>query len=111
MGEIMLISMTSSQTSAMDLRSLADWVVRPRLLGVPGVSQVSLVGGEVRQFQVLVDPTRLAHHGLSLDQVSKAVAAANATSGGGSSAPNEEFLIRARPRLHTRGPRRGRRGR
>jgi len=102
MGEIMLISMTSSQTSAMDLRSLADWVVRPRLLGVPGVSQVSLVGGEVRQFQVLVDPARLAHHGLSLDQVSKAAAAANATSGGGFlERPSEEFLIRGRARVYT----------
>jgi len=102
MGEIMLISMTSSKTSAMDLRSLADWVVRPRLLGVPGVSQVSLVGGEVRQFQVIVDPTRLTHHGLALDQVSKAVAAANATSGGGFlERPNEEFLIRGRGRVYT----------
>jgi len=102
MGEIMLISMTSSQTSPMDLRSLADWVVRPRLLGVPGVSQVSLVGGEVRQFQVLVDPARLAHHGLALDQVSKAVAAANATSGGGFlERPHEEFLIRGRARVYT----------
>src|SRR5262245_29273031 len=54
MGEIMLISMTSTKTTPMDLRSLADWVVRPRLLGIAGVSQVSLVGGEVRQFQVLV---------------------------------------------------------
>ena len=102
MGEIMLISMTSSQTSPMDLRSLADWVVRPRLLGVSGVSQVSLVGGEVRQFQVLVDPARLAHHGLTLGQVSKAVAAANATSGGGFLVrPNEEFLIRGRARVYT----------
>ena len=48
MGEIMLISMTSSRTSPMELRSLADWVVRPRLLGVAGVSQVSIIGGEVR---------------------------------------------------------------
>src|SRR6266498_418261 len=94
MGEIMLISMTSSKTSPMELRSLADWVVRPRLLGVGGVSQVSVIGGEVRQFQVIVDPTRLTHHGLALDQVSKAVAAANATSGGGFlERPNEEFLI------------------
>ena len=102
MGEIMLISMTSLQTSPMDLRSVADWVVRPRLLGVPGVSQVSLVGGEVRQFQVLVDPNRLAHHGLALDQVVKAVAAANATAGGGFlERPNEEFLIRGRARVYT----------
>ena len=50
MGEIMLISMTSKTTSPMDLRSLADWVVRPRLLGVAGVSQVMIIGGETKQF-------------------------------------------------------------
>src|SRR5262245_56552436 len=51
MGEIMLISMTSKTTSAMDLRSLADWVIRPRLLGVPGVAQIMIIGRETRQYQ------------------------------------------------------------
>ena len=69
MGEIMLISMTSQTTSAMDLRSLADWVVRPRLLGVPGVAQVMIIGGETKQFQVLVDPAKLRDYGLTLQQV------------------------------------------
>ncbi len=101
MGEIMLISMTSSRTSPMELRSLADWVVRPRLLGLAGVSQVSLVGGEVREFQVLVDPTRLAHLGLTLGEVARAVTAANAAAGGGFlERPNEEFLIRGRARVY-----------
>ena len=54
MGEIMLISMTSKSTSAMDLRSIADWTVRPRLLGVAGVSQVMIIGGDSKQFQVIV---------------------------------------------------------
>jgi CzcA family heavy metal efflux pump len=102
MGEIMLISMTSTATPPMDLRSLADWVVRPRLLGVPGVAQVSIVGGDVRQFQVVVDPTRLAQHGLTLREVAKAVEAANATAGGGFlERPNEEFLIRGRARVYS----------
>src|SRR5580765_8512567 len=52
MGEIMLISLTSQKTSAMELRSITDWLVRPRLLGVPGVSQVTIIGGERKQFQV-----------------------------------------------------------
>src|SRR6266850_1818652 len=56
MGEIMLISMTSTTTSAMELRSLADWVIRPRLLGVAGVAQVMIIGGETRQYQVLEEP-------------------------------------------------------
>ena len=60
------------------------------------------MGGEVREFQVLVDPARLAHHGLSLGEVAKAVAAANAASGGGFlERPNEEFLIRGRARVYT----------
>ena len=59
MGEIMLISMASTTTSPMELRSLADWVVRPRLLGVAGVSQVMIIGGETKQYQVLVDPAKL----------------------------------------------------
>jgi CzcA family heavy metal efflux pump len=102
MGEIMLISMTSSDTSAMELRSLADWVVRPRLLGVSGVSQVTVIGGEMKQYQVLVEPARLADYGLTLDEVTKAVAASNANAGGGFlERPNEEYLIRGRARVYS----------
>ena len=102
MGEIMLISMNSTATSAMELRSLADWVVRPRLLGVSGVSQVMIIGGELKQFQVLVDPSRLTNYGLTLNQVADAVAAANANSSGGFlERPNEEYLIRGRARVYT----------
>ncbi|MEW6207250.1 MAG: efflux RND transporter permease subunit [Acidobacteriota bacterium] len=102
MGEIMLISMTSATTSPMELRSLADWVVRPRLLGVSGVSQVMIIGGETKQFQVLVDPARLADHNITLEQVAEAVGASNANASGGFlERPNEEFLIRGRARVYT----------
>jgi len=102
MGEIMLISMTSQTTSAMDLRSLADWVVRPRLLGVPGVAQVMIIGGDLKQFQVLVDPAKLRDFGLTLKQVTDAVAAANVNSSGGFlERPTEEYMIRARGRVTT----------
>ncbi|HZI52034.1 MAG TPA: efflux RND transporter permease subunit [Terriglobia bacterium] len=102
MGEIMLISMTSQNTSAMDLRSLADWVVRPRLLGVPGVAQVMIIGGETRQFQVLIDPTKLRDYKLTLQQVMDAVAGANVNSSGGFlERPTEEYLIRARGRVNS----------
>ncbi|MBI3941145.1 MAG: efflux RND transporter permease subunit [Acidobacteria bacterium] len=101
MGEIMLISMGSKTTPAMELRSMADWVVRPRLLGVAGVSQVMIIGGELKQFQVLVDPAKLTNYGLTLKQVADAVAAANANSSGGFlERPHEEYLIRGRARIY-----------
>jgi len=102
MGEIMLISMTSKTTSPMELRSIADWTVRPRLLGVTGVSQVMMIGGDMKQFQVLVDPAKLADYGLTLEQVAEAVGASNANAAGGFlELTNEEFLIRGRARVHT----------
>ena len=102
MGEILLISMTSQTTSAMDLRSLADWVVRPRLLGVPGVAQVMIIGGETKQFQVLIDPAKLRDYGLTLQEVMHAVAGSNVNSSGGFlERPTEEYLIRARGRVNS----------
>jgi CzcA family heavy metal efflux pump len=102
MGEIMLISMTSKTTSAMELRSIADWVVRPRLLGVSGVSQVMIIGGETKQYQVLVDPAKLADYQLTLEQVTESVSASNANASGGFlERPNEEFLIRGRARVYS----------
>ena len=102
MGEIMLISMTSTKTSPMELRSIADWTVRPRLLGVTGVSQVMIIGGETKQFQVLVDPAKLADYGLTLEKVVEAVSASNANAAGGFlERTNEEFLIRGRARVYT----------
>ena len=102
MGEIMLISMTSKTTSPMELRSIADWVVRPRLLGVSGVSQVMIIGGETKQYQVLVDPAKLADYKLTLEQVTEAVGASNANASGGFlERPNEEFLIRGRARVYS----------
>jgi CzcA family heavy metal efflux pump len=102
MGEIMLISLTSKQTSPMELRSIADWVVRPRLLGVPGVSQVTIIGGERKQFQVLVDPAKLADYGLTLKQFTEAVTNANVNASGGFlERANEEYMIRARGRAYT----------
>src|SRR5437773_2174786 len=102
MGEIMLISMTSKTTSAMELRSLADWVVRPRLLGVAGVAQVMIIGGETKQYQVLADPAKLRDYNLTLKELMDAVGQANVNSSGGFlERPNEEYLIRARGRVNT----------
>src|SRR5215510_14968058 len=102
MGEIMLISMTSKTTSAMELRSLADWVIRPRLLGVPGVAQVMIIGGETKQYQVLVDPAKLRDFRLTLKEVSNAVGAANVNASGGfMERPDLEYFVRARGRVNT----------
>jgi Cu/Ag efflux pump CusA len=102
MGEISLISMTSKTTSAMELRSLADWVIRPRLLGVPGVAQVMIIGGETKQYQVLVDPAKLRDYGLTLKEVSNAVGAANVNASGGfMERPDLEYFVRARGRVNT----------
>jgi HME family heavy-metal exporter len=102
MGEILLISMTSRTTTAMDLRSLADWVVRPRLLGVAGVAQVMIIGGDTKQFQVLVDPAKMRDYGLTLKEVTDAVTGANVNSSGGFlERPTEEYMIRARGRVTT----------
>ena len=86
----------------MELRSVADWVVRPRLLGVTGVSQVMIIGGELKQFQVQVDPARLADNNLTLEQVVEAVSGSNANASGGFlERKNEEYLIRGRARVYS----------
>ena len=60
MGEIMFIALTSDRHDAMDLKTTADWVLRRRLLAVPGVAQVISSGGETKQYQVVLRPARLA---------------------------------------------------
>ena len=87
MGQIMIIGMWSDggKTSSMELRTLADWVVRQRLLTIPGVSQVFTMGGERKQFQVLVDPDKLLKYGVTLGDVKTAVTASNRNATGDTS--------------------------
>ena len=101
MGEIMLIAVTGNQSvSEMDMRTIADWTVRRRLLAVPGVSQVVPLGGEVRQYQVLVDPTRLAAYDVSLEDVLHAAETSNANASGGVfMEAGQEYLIRGTGRV------------
>lgn len=97
MGEIQLAALQSASgaTPPMEIRTIADWVVRPRLLAVPGVSQVTVIGGEVRQLEVRVSPERLLRHGVTLSGVREAVEATNVARGGGFLLQGpEESLIR-----------------
>jgi cation efflux system protein involved in nickel and cobalt tolerance len=85
----------ASPTSMMELRRLIDWQVTNRLLAVPGVSQVLAFGGEVRQYQVLADPTRLKAFDVSLADVTQAVKTANVNAPGGYLiTPDQETLVR-----------------
>jgi CzcA family heavy metal efflux pump len=94
MGEIMFISLTSDKQSAMELRSTADWVIRPRLLSVPGVSQVTPIGGDTKEYQVIISPQRMAASGVSLSQVISAVKGTNQnTSAGFYVEGGQEYLI------------------
>ncbi|MCA9188619.1 MAG: efflux RND transporter permease subunit, partial [Planctomycetales bacterium] len=105
MGQIVTVGMFSStgKTSPMELRTLADWVVRRRLLTIPGVSQVIVMGGERKQYQVLVDPHELLRYGVSLREVETALAESNQNAAGGyldEQGPNE-YLVRSLGRIHT----------
>ncbi len=97
MGEILLIGLKSDTgaTAPMDIRSLADWTVRPRLLTIPGVSQVIAIGGGVKQYQILPSPEKMAALGVSLDEVLKASKESQEnTSGGFLENANKETLVR-----------------
>jgi CzcA family heavy metal efflux pump len=80
---VLAIGLTSKTRSPMELRTFADWTLRPRLLSVPGVAQISVYGGDVRQLQLLVDPDRMAAYNLSLIDVMAAARVATGIRGGG----------------------------
>ncbi len=95
MGEIMHIGMRTDRLDPMEMRTLADWVIRPALLSVKGVSQVSVIGGDLKQYQVRVDPEKLRIFELTLQDVEAALSAANLNSGGGFIVgPNTEKVVR-----------------
>ena len=96
MGEIMIVGVTGDRrASPMDIRAVADWTVRRRLLAVPGVSQVIPIGGEVKQYQVLVSPDRMRSYGVTLPEVLRAAEGANVNASGGVFMDRgQEYVIR-----------------
>ena len=104
MGQIMAIGLTSEnpEVDPMELRTLADWDLRRRLMSIPGVSQITVMGGDVRQYQVLVDPTLLVANGVSLHEVQTAIDESNVNSSGGFLPDaHSEMLIRNLARVET----------
>lgn len=83
MGEIMFVSLTADSTSMMDLRTISDWIIRPRLLATGGVAQVIVYGGDFKQYQILANPQRMAFHGVTLEELMKAGEESNGNSSGG----------------------------
>lgn len=95
LGEVFIIGLTSDSTSSTDLRTLADWVLAPRLLSTGGVAQVSVLGGDVKEYQVLLDPLKMKHFNISLDEVIEATASMNLnTSGGVLNSLGKEYIVR-----------------
>ena len=83
LGEMMIIGLTSDSTSLLDLRTIADWTIRPRLLSTGGVAQVAVIGGDIKEYQIQLDPARMKHYEVSLDEVLAASRNMNRDANGG----------------------------
>lgn len=95
MGEILLVAMTSEAMSPMELRELADWTVRPKLLALPGVAQVIPIGGEVRQYRVTPNLEQMRNLGVSIEEIATSIEVFSRNAGGGFIDQNDrEYLVR-----------------
>ena len=100
MGEILFIALVSGKHDAIELKTTADWVLRRRLLAVPGVAEVINIGGDTKQYQVIIQPERLAAYGLTLDEVVQALRDANQNASAGFyTEGGQEYLIHGVGRL------------
>jgi CzcA family heavy metal efflux pump len=93
MGEIMFVAMHSDTASPMELKSTADWIVRRRIMSVPGIAEVMTIGGDERQVQLLVDPARLSARGIGMNQVVEAMERASANQSAGVVVENGQELL------------------
>lgn len=95
MGEVMFIGLTADTTSLGSLRTLADWTIRPRLLSTGGVAQVTVMGGDIMEYQIALRPERMRHYGVSLNDVAEATKNMNQNvSGGIHYEHGNEYIIR-----------------
>ncbi len=104
MGEIMFVGLTSpkGEVSPMDLRTIAEWTIRPRLLAIPGVSQIITIGGDLKQYQILVSAQKMQARGLTVEDLKQSLAEIGLnTSGGFIDVGEKEFLIRTIGRAET----------
>lgn len=83
LGELMIVGLTSDSTSLRDLRTLADWTIRPRLLSMSGVAQVSVIGGEVKEYQILMSPRKMKQFGVSVEELTASVQEMTQNTAGG----------------------------
>ena len=83
LGEMMIIGLTADSTSLRDIRTIADWTIRPRLLSISGVAQATVIGGEIKEYRIAVDPARMKHYGVTLDEVLAASRNMNNNANGG----------------------------
>ena len=83
LGEMLIVGLTADSTSMLDLRTLADWTIRPRLLSTGGVAQVAVLGGDIKEYQIMLDPERMRHYGVTLGDVMEATADMNLNANGG----------------------------
>ena len=83
LGEMLIVGMTADSTSLLDLRTMADWTIRPRLLSTGGVAQVAVIGGDIKEYQVLLDPDRMKHYGVGLDEILAVCRTMNQNANGG----------------------------
>ncbi len=83
LGEMMFVALTSDSTSMQDLRTMADWIIRPRVLATGGVAQATVLGGEIKEYQILLDPARMKHYGVALNEVHDVVQNMNQNATGG----------------------------
>ena len=95
LGELVIIGLTSDSVSLQSLRTMADWTIRPRLLSTGSVAQVTVLGGDIKEYQILLDPGKMKRYGIGLNEVIDVVKDMNRNASGGVLYEfGNEFIVR-----------------